>query len=149
MAACALKLTPGRCALGELAAGTLVERRLALTVLLFSPAVLMLLLRRESLLLPLGERSRGTPSPLVAMAGAQSSATTLVSEGQGLQGLTHSKFTAPQSARSHLLSGHCSSGPCLSQAERGLKLPKLASLDLKHLKLREHKTACGLQLSKH
>ena len=70
---------------------------------------------------------------------------------EGLQGPTHSKFTAPtQSAQSHLFSGHCSSVVrALSQAERGLRLPKLSSLDLKHLKLREHKTACGLQLFKH
>ena len=61
-----LRRTPGRCALGELAAGTLVERLLRALTDLLSPALLMLLkLRPESLLRPLGERSLccAPPSP--------------------------------------------------------------------------------------
>ena len=70
---------------------------------------------------------------------------------RGLQRLTLSTVTVPtHSGHSHF-SRHCSSESVRLEprAGRGLRLPKLSSLDFKHLKLREHKTAFGLQLSKH
>ena len=70
---------------------------------------------------------------------------------RGLQRLTLSTITVPtHSGHSHF-SRHCSSESVWLEprAGRGLRLPKLSSLDFKHLKLREHKTAFGLQLSKH
>ena len=70
---------------------------------------------------------------------------------RGLQRLTLSTVTVPtHSGHSHF-SRHCSSESVWLEprAGRGLRLPKLSSLDFKHLKLREHKTAFGLQLSKH
>ena len=144
-----LRSTPGRCAVGELTAGTLLARTrgaeadLEERLELKRPALAL-----ESRLLPLGERSlpAAAPGPWLSMALEHGgSATTLVSEAPLRNLRASGPFTqhtaqsghAPQFSHSAVLQQ--SESRALGLEPNSTQLPQLVSTN----------SELGLQLSKH